>query len=139
VEHQAELFIDEVRRGAVRQHRARQTELRVTLRRQEVELTALLADEHVRAGDVRAAREVEADERDLARALLDVADVVGRVREEPQIIAERCLRLTRAEQCAEHRRRNNCRRTGGEPLREEVAAGYRLLVRLVPQRLVEAE
>ena len=47
-----------------------QTELAVAGRAQQVELTAFLADEHVRAGDVRAACEVEADERNLARAVL---------------------------------------------------------------------
>ncbi len=80
VERQAELGVDEVRDGVVRQHVAGQALLRVALRGKEVELTALLAHQHVRAGDVCAARQVEADERNLARAPLDIADggAVGR-------------------------------------------------------------
>ncbi len=53
--------------GLARQHVTREALALITIRRQEVPLSAFLADQHVRAGDVGAACEVEGDERDLAR------------------------------------------------------------------------
>ena len=80
MERQSEFGVDVIEPGRRvddrRNHVAGQTLLRVSIGRQEVELTALLADQHVRAGRVAAAREVEADERDLAGAL--VADAAER-------------------------------------------------------------
>jgi hypothetical protein len=55
--------------GQARDHVAGQAEPRVPGTRQEVELAARPTDQHVRACHVRAAGEVDADERDLAGPL----------------------------------------------------------------------
>jgi hypothetical protein len=80
------------RLGYARNLVARQTQLAIARRRQHVELTELLADQHVRAREVRAAREVEADERNLRAAAVDAAAEQVRVRR--QVLCE--LRESRA-------------------------------------------
>ena len=71
---QPEARVDEISGGAgIRHHGARQTQLAVAGHREEIELSLGTADQHVGAGDVAAAREVEADERNLAGARGDAA------------------------------------------------------------------
>jgi hypothetical protein len=54
-------------------HVAGQSQFRIAGRSQEVELAALLADQNVAAGEIRAAGKIEADEGYLARAARDAA------------------------------------------------------------------
>jgi hypothetical protein len=74
VERETEVAVDEIVGrargiGRRRHHVARQAKLRIARGGQRVELPALLPDQHVRAHHVGAARQVDADERDLAGTL----------------------------------------------------------------------
>ena len=136
----SELGVDEVvsragRVGGSRRHVARQSERGVTLRREEVERIAVHADQHLGTLQVRAAGEVEANERNLARARGDVADVRGEVLERR---AHRAARLTSHER-AEHRTTGDDGRTRAKALRNEIATRHRRLVALVLDGLVETQ
>ncbi len=124
VEQEAEAALDEVvgraaRVRRVRHHVARQPEPAVTGDRQEIALAALPARQHVRARHVGAAGEVDADERDLARALhREAAACLQRL----EVGRERRLRSARVGEQAEQRRRDDRGRTGDEALRHELTA-----------------
>src|SRR5690606_6497028 len=102
------------------------SDLAVARGAQRVELPALAADENVRSRHARPAGEVEADERDLPRAVRDAAfrrqrsKVVGEVGECP----------SRAREEAEHAAREHGRGAGDEALRDQLAACHGAMVPL---------
>jgi hypothetical protein len=88
-------------------------------------LATLPARQHVGAGHVRAAGEVDADERDLARALHgDTAAGLQRL----EIRRERGLRRAWIREQPEQRRRDDGGRARDEALRHELAARDRTRV-----------
>jgi hypothetical protein len=118
----AVLLVDLV--DEVRCHVAGQPQLRIAGRGQEVELAALLADQDVAAGEIRAAGQVEADEGDLARAAGDAA--AGRTN--ARKIGEHVGARAAGGQQADHPRHHHRRRAGDQARRQEVAARNRLRV-----------
>jgi hypothetical protein len=138
VERQAQLPIDEAAgadRG-VRGHVARQAELAVPGGRQEIELAALLADQHVGAGDVGAASQVKADKRDLAGPRDDVA---GTVLERCNVGRERRVGLARVGKQGEGRSAGEGNAARDETLGQELASRDRPRVIGVAERFVQAQ
>ena len=80
------------------------------------------ADQHVRAGDVAAAGQVETDERDHARA---GGDVAGRDLERRDIRCQRGIGLARIGEHAEQRNARHGGRGARKAVRQKIAAGDR--------------
>ncbi len=115
---------------------ARQAELAVAGRRQQVELAErpASADEHVRAREVRAAREVEADERNLRAGSIDAA--AEQVRVDLQVARELREGVARIREQAEQPGRQHCRTAGQEALPDELPSRHGTAMVVVPLRRV---
>ncbi len=117
-----------------RNHVARKAHLLVTGRRHEILLAAFLADEHVRSEDVRAARKIEADERNLASAV--GGDLAGALQQSRKIGRQCRCRFPRVREQAQYARTRNRCRAGHEALGNELASRDRTRMVCMKLRLI---
>ncbi len=137
VKRDTERLVDEVARAdrVVGQHVARQPQAAVARGGQEIQLSAGSADQHVRAGDVAAASQVEADEGDHAGLALQEARRSGS--ERLDVRRQRGAGRARIGEQAVHRQPRDRGSGAPEPLREEFAPGNRPPVIRMAERFVD--
>jgi hypothetical protein len=132
-------LVDEAAGGArVGHHGAGQPKLVVARHAQEIELAAWAADQDVRAGDVAAARKIEADEGNLAGARADAAGGQQRLRYPWRAVAAR----VRGPRSGQHAQTIEGDHRGGarhEALRDELPPRRRPRVILVSERFVQSQ